>query len=184
MSAPFRGPYSYPLHHIHKETTLSIIAEVEKNSKERIRISIEEYKSHKFIDCRAYYEGSDGEWKPTRKGIALNADVIDEVIAALQKGSEALEESLSPLPREKADRPTSTDRSATNGKRNVSDEVRRWVFSSNVVFMSSDVVKGLGLSSREESKNVSKALERLRKEGLIERTGQGRGNYRRRVAGE
>jgi hypothetical protein len=157
------------------------IADIQKNAMERIKVIVADYNGHKFIDCRVYYEGSDGEWKPTRKGIALNADTIDEVIEALQKGSAILEEQLSPLPRDrKADRPTSAEAPSTTAKRRISDEVRKWVLSSNVVFVSTDVVKGLGMSSRDESKNVSKILERLRKEGMIER--QGRGGYRRIAA--
>jgi hypothetical protein len=76
-----------------------LIADIEKNTKEHIRVSIEEYRGHKFIDCRVYYEDGAREWKPTRKGIALNEDTIDEVIAALQKASEKLEALLAPKER-------------------------------------------------------------------------------------
>ena len=71
------------------------IIEVEKNAKEKVRVSIEEYHGHKFIDCRVYYQDSQGEWRPTKKGIALNADCINEVIQGLQKASRKLEEALS-----------------------------------------------------------------------------------------
>jgi hypothetical protein len=67
------------------------IAEIEKNSKERIRVSVEEYKGHKFVDCRVYFQDEAGEWRPSKKGIALNADCIDEVIQTLQKASKTLE---------------------------------------------------------------------------------------------
>lgn len=71
------------------------IAEIEKNVKERIRVSIEEYHDHKFVDCRVYFENDKGEWCPTKKGIALNADCIDEVIQGLQKAGRKLEDALS-----------------------------------------------------------------------------------------
>ena len=48
-----------------------LIAEIEKNVKERIRVSIEEYHDHKFVDCRVYFENDKGEWCPTKKGIAV-----------------------------------------------------------------------------------------------------------------
>ena len=67
------------------------IAEIEKNAKEKIRVSIEEYKGHKFVDCRVYFQDEAGEWRPTKKGIALNDDTIDKVIEALQKASKKLE---------------------------------------------------------------------------------------------
>ena len=68
-----------------------LITEIQKNVKERIRVSIEEYRGTRFIDCRVYFEDEDGEWKPTKKGIALNGDCIDEVIEAMQKASKTLE---------------------------------------------------------------------------------------------
>lgn len=67
-----------------------LIAEIEKNATEHIRVVITEYKGHKFIDCRVYYEDDKGEWRPTKKGIALNSETVEGVIEALQKASRAL----------------------------------------------------------------------------------------------
>jgi len=78
------------------------IADIEKNNKERIRVILTEYHGHKFIDCRVYFQDDQGEWHPTKKGISLSGDVVDEVIEALQKGSAALEDALSPKQRGKA----------------------------------------------------------------------------------
>ena len=63
-----------------------IISEIQKNTKEVVRISVEDYKGHKFVDCRVYWQDEAGDWKPSKKGIALN-----EVIEGLQKASKALE---------------------------------------------------------------------------------------------
>jgi len=68
-----------------------LIAEIEKNLKERIRVSIEEYRGHKFIDLRVYFEAENGEWKPTKKGIALNGGSIEAVIEALKKANQNLQ---------------------------------------------------------------------------------------------
>lgn len=66
-----------------------LIGEVAKNTRERIRVSVEEYKGHTFIDLRTYYEASEGEWKPTPKGIVLTQSIIDEVMDLLTQGREA-----------------------------------------------------------------------------------------------
>jgi hypothetical protein len=57
-------------------------------------------------------------------------------------------------------------------------DVKEWVLSSSGVFLSSDVVKTLKLSSRVDMQNLSKVLERLRMEGLIEKYGNKRGQFR------
>ena len=68
-----------------------LITEIEKNQKERIRVTIEEYRGARFIDCRVYFEAENGEWRPTKKGIALNKDCIVEIIEALKKAEKEIE---------------------------------------------------------------------------------------------
>jgi hypothetical protein len=68
-----------------------LIGEIQKNLKERIRVSIEEYRGHKFIDLRVYFEAENAEWKPTKKGIALNSGSIEAVIKALKMANQNLQ---------------------------------------------------------------------------------------------
>ncbi len=68
-----------------------LICEVEKNQKERIRVSIEEYRGARFIDCRVYWEDEEGKWRPSKKGIALNGGCIIPVIEALHKARKEME---------------------------------------------------------------------------------------------
>jgi hypothetical protein len=68
-----------------------IIAEIEKNQKEIIRVSIEEFRGSRFIDCRVYFEFEDGEWRPTKKGIALSGECLADVIKALEKAGRVLD---------------------------------------------------------------------------------------------
>lgn len=68
-----------------------LIAEMQKNPTERIRVSIEEYRNSTFVDLRVYWQDEAGQWRPSRKGIALSSETIDEVIEALQKASKELE---------------------------------------------------------------------------------------------
>jgi len=73
-----------------------LIGKIDKNAREKIYISIGEFKGHKFIDCRVYFtENISGEMKPSKKGITLNADVIDEVLELLNDAREKLFEGLS-----------------------------------------------------------------------------------------
>ena len=67
------------------------IAEIAKNPTEKIFISIEEYRGSRFVDCRVYWKNEQGEWKPSKKGIALSDEAIDPVIEALRIASKKLE---------------------------------------------------------------------------------------------
>ena len=67
-----------------------LIGEVEKNARERVRITVEEFKGHKFVDLRVYYLDREGTGKPTPKGIALTENIIDEVMGLLTRGHKAL----------------------------------------------------------------------------------------------
>ena len=53
--------------------------DIQKNSREVIRVSASEYEGHDLIDLRVWYD-DDGEMKPTKKGISFNHGVAKEVI--------------------------------------------------------------------------------------------------------
>jgi hypothetical protein len=164
-----------------------IIAEIEKNTKERIRVSLEEYKGHRFIDCRVYFEDAAGEWRPTKKGLALNEDCIDEVIDTLKQASDALEDLLSPRSTDRKPRPGTEKTSPGAGAgapkadtRNISERVRTWVSSVNdSQFSVKDCRRGLSLTEAKQAHLVNVVFSKLCDEGVIERTGEGRGSYRR-----
>ena len=66
---------------------MNVIGEVQKNQKEKIIVSTNEYQGYKFVDLRVHYEDENtGEYKPTKKGIALSSKVIDEIVELLQTG--------------------------------------------------------------------------------------------------
>ncbi len=62
-----------------------IIGEIQKNATENIRISKESYKGKEYVDIRIYFQNDEGEWKPTKKGVTLSPEKIDELLEILQK---------------------------------------------------------------------------------------------------
>jgi hypothetical protein len=56
--------------------------EIQKNSREIIRIKESEYEGHKFIDCRIFYDDK-GEWRPTKKGISFSHKIAKEVVEGI-----------------------------------------------------------------------------------------------------
>ena len=67
-----------------------LIATIEKNADEEIRVSLREYKGHPFMDIRVYWKPPEGEPGPTKKGVTLNP----ELFPGLKKAMGALEAAL------------------------------------------------------------------------------------------
>ena len=63
--------------------------EIQKNSREIIRIGESEYEGHKFVDCRIYFD-YNGQCKTTKKGISFSHKIAQEVVEAIV---ETMEES-------------------------------------------------------------------------------------------
>ena len=71
-----------------------MIAEFNKNSLEKVRIVLTEFKGKKLLDIRVYYDASENEgpdWRPTKKGISISLDLIDELLKGLEKAKKMLE---------------------------------------------------------------------------------------------
>jgi hypothetical protein len=68
-----------------------IVADIGKNAIERVRVRLTEYAGHRLVDARVYFEGDNGEWVPTKKGLALSPAVARQVAQAIMQASEQLE---------------------------------------------------------------------------------------------
>ena len=56
---------------------------IEKNSRESIVVSESTHMGYDLVDVRVYYKDEAGELKPTRKGVSLHREQLDDVIKAL-----------------------------------------------------------------------------------------------------
>jgi len=68
-----------------------IIGEIERNDTERLRIEASNYKGSDFISVRIYYLADNGEWRPTKKGITVKPDKVDELIGFLTEGKSKID---------------------------------------------------------------------------------------------
>ena len=66
-----------------------IIKDIEKNSKEIIRIDISEFKGQELINLRVWFSAFDDNgnmvYKPTQKGIAINISKYNELKEGIEK---------------------------------------------------------------------------------------------------
>jgi len=62
-----------------------------KNSLEKIKITLHEFKGHKLLDIRVYYENDKKEFLPTRKGISLSLNLFPKLLEGIKGESERIE---------------------------------------------------------------------------------------------
>jgi hypothetical protein len=63
-----------------------------KNALEEIRVSVSTYKGKKYVDLRVYYQDDNGEYKPSKKGIAVSPELLPELENAIGKLKEIIED--------------------------------------------------------------------------------------------
>ena len=68
------------------------IAEIDKNSIEKIRATLSVYKGKDRVDLRVYYQVDNNEWRPTKKGINLSVDSWDDFKGLVRKVDKAISE--------------------------------------------------------------------------------------------
>jgi hypothetical protein len=62
-----------------------LIKVIDKGMGNRIHIRLSRFRDRDYLDIRTFYEADDGEWKPTRKGIAIPVDLYSELVSALKE---------------------------------------------------------------------------------------------------
>jgi hypothetical protein len=62
-----------------------VLHSFKKTATEEVRAIVREYRGRLYFDLRVYYVDNDGEWRPTRKGIALSADFLPEIKQCIDK---------------------------------------------------------------------------------------------------
>lgn len=67
-----------------------VIKDIEKNAREKIRLSLTEFKGYDLVDLRVYYEDEEGNPKPTKKGISFKTGIISQVVEALQEAEKEI----------------------------------------------------------------------------------------------
>ncbi|MCI0470758.1 MAG: transcriptional coactivator p15/PC4 family protein [Candidatus Aminicenantes bacterium] len=67
-----------------------LIGEIERSDIERLKVECSNYKGKDFLSIRIYYLAENGEWRPTKKGVTVKPDKIDELIDLLKQAKEKL----------------------------------------------------------------------------------------------
>jgi hypothetical protein len=68
-----------------------LVHEFEKNSRETIRIHVQEYMGTVFLDLREFYKDrSTGELKPSRSGLTVKPELFAELLHGVVSAADAL----------------------------------------------------------------------------------------------
>ena len=70
-----------------------LIRDIRKNSIERIRIALRTYEKSQFLDIRNFYDGlgKETEFRPTKKGIAVQLLFLPELKKGIEEAIEKAE---------------------------------------------------------------------------------------------
>ena len=60
-----------------------LVRSIDKGLGNRVHVRLSRFKERDYLDIRNFYETEDGEWKPTRKGIAVPVELYDELVEAI-----------------------------------------------------------------------------------------------------
>ena len=69
----------------------NVVARFEKNSREEVWVSIDEFRGKKLINLRVHYRSDRGEWLPGKQGLALSLDRYRDLAEAVLKVGEHLQ---------------------------------------------------------------------------------------------
>lgn len=72
------------------EETRDIVAKFEKNSREEVWVSVDDFRGRRIINIRVHYRAENGEWMPGKQGIAIAADRYRDLAEAVLKLGEKL----------------------------------------------------------------------------------------------
>lgn len=61
-----------------------VIHEFDRNSAEKIRFSLNSYQGSDYADVRIYYQ-TDGEWRPTKRGVNVHIELIEDLYQGISK---------------------------------------------------------------------------------------------------
>ena len=71
-----------------------LIDEFEKNNREKVMISIKEFKKNYYLDIRVYFENKEGEYSPSKKGITISLELLDDLKEAIEKVEKELNKGI------------------------------------------------------------------------------------------
>jgi hypothetical protein len=85
---------------MNEEQRGEVVAKFEKNSREEVWVSVDDFRGRKIINIRVHYRSETGEWRPGKQGVALAVERYRDLAEAVLKLGEKLRtDDLLPRPK-------------------------------------------------------------------------------------
>jgi hypothetical protein len=62
-----------------------------KNDKEQVRVILSDFKGMRILNIRVYFQTKDGEWLPTKKGLAFTVEKLPVLLASLHQAAQLID---------------------------------------------------------------------------------------------
>jgi hypothetical protein len=70
-----------------------VIGEIQKGT-DKIMVTVKEFKGKTYVDIRTFFENDQGEMMPTKKGVSLTPENLDDILNLLQQAKKAVAEGI------------------------------------------------------------------------------------------
>jgi hypothetical protein len=67
------------------------VLDLQKNSRERLRITRTTFKGNPYVDLRVWYVDEAGDYQPSRSGVSIRPDHLAEVMRGLGLAARAID---------------------------------------------------------------------------------------------
>ncbi len=69
------------------------LAAFKKNDKEQVKVILSDFKGMRILNIRVYFLTKDGEWLPSRKGLAFAVEKLPILLAVLHQAAQLIDQS-------------------------------------------------------------------------------------------
>lgn len=67
----------------------TMLFEIQKNSRERIRVCLSRYRGNEYVEARVWFVAPGGEYQPSRHGFMLKPQLVAQLIQGLELAARA-----------------------------------------------------------------------------------------------
>ena len=66
------------------------LAAFKKNDKEQVKVILSDFKGMRILNIRVYFLSKEGEWLPTKKGLAFAVEKLPILLASLHQAAQLI----------------------------------------------------------------------------------------------